>query len=385
MNTRLSIDVLSPGALSASERAAWRAMTDMSPALRSPFFQLDFALAADGVAPGASVAVIHRGGELCGFLPFQKRAGGVQPLAAPLCDYNGLVAAPGACIDLAQVLRLIGAGAYSFGGLVADVAPEGARCEPYAAMRADVSRGLDAFLADRPSTRKFFKEKARVWRVAERELGPLEFQMDDADGGLIDFVISRKRDQYRRTARHDIFGCRWTELLLRRLWENRTDRFGAQIATLRADGRVIAAELSLRAGGVRHIWFPTYDPDFARSGPGTLLMIALTKAAAADPTLSELDYGRAGEDYKRRYADPSGTVFEGRVEAEGWRRLPSRAADATLAAAPAFQKVAEVRERLRRRLDIITACETTPAAWLGGAVDAFVTAGRRGPALAVNG
>ena len=383
MSTRLSVDVLRAGALTRSERDAWRAFTAASPSFRSPFFSLDFALVADEIAPEAGVAVIHRAGEIAGFLPFQKRGGIVQPLAAPLCDYHGVIAAPGERIDLAEVIRLTGAGAYRFNGLVGPHAPEGGRAFAHASLRADVSAGLEAWLDARPQTRKFFKDKERARRAAERDLGPLEFRMEDDTPGLLPFVIAHKRDQYRRTARHDVFGCGWTGELLRRLWDQRTPEFGGRISTLRAGGRLIAAEYGLRAGPVRNIWFTVYDPDLSRWGPGTLLMINMLKGAANDETLNELDFGREGDAYKRYYADPGETVFEGTVAVDAWRKVSTQAADATLAAPP-FKRVAEVRERMRRRFDIITACETNSSAWLGGAADALIHAARRGPALAHN-
>ena len=386
MNTALSVDVVSPRALSAPERDAWRAFVAASPAFRSPYFSLEFALACDGVVPGAAVAVIQRAGEIVGLLPFQKRGGTAQPLGAPLCDYHGVIAAPDEDIDLPTVVKLTGAGGFHFGGLVASEPPRGGRCFVHACMRTDVSGGLDAWLAARPTGRKFFKDKARAWRAAERDLGPLAFQMEDDDPRVIDFIIANKREQFRRTARHDIFACGWTEALLRRLWEERTPGFGCRIATLRgADGRVLAAELGLRAGPVRHIWFPTYDSEFAQWGPGTLLMIAMIKAAAADPDLHEIDFGREGDAYKRFYADPVGLVYEGGVDLDPVRQASSRAADLTLAASPALKQLGEVRERMRRRFEIITACETTPQAWLGGAADAFLNAARRGPASAAGG
>jgi CelD/BcsL family acetyltransferase involved in cellulose biosynthesis len=383
MSTALSVDVLQAGALTRAEQDAWRAFTAASPSFRSPFFSLDFALAADGVVPEAAVAVVHRAGEIAGFLPFQKRGGIAQPLAAPLSDYHGVITAPGVSIDLAEVIRLTGAGAYRFNGLVGPEAPQGGRAFPHASLRADISAGLEGWLAGRPHTRKFFKDKERARRAAERDLGPLEFQLEDDTPGLLPFVIAHKRDQYRRTARHDVFGCGWTGDLLRRLWDERTPEFGARISTLRAGGRLIAAEFGLRAGPVRHIWFPVYDPDLSRWGPGTLLMIAMFKAAADDVSLSELDFGREGEAYKRYYADPGEMVYEGAVAVEAWRKVSTQAADATLAA-PAFKRVAEIRERMRRRFDIITACETNSSAWLGGAADALVNAARRGPAVAQN-
>ena len=383
MSTGLSVDVLSPGALTTSERDLWRSFTAASPAYRSPFFSLDFALAADGVAPGASVAVVHQSGTVAGFLPFQRRGRAVQPLAAPLSDYHGVIARPGVQVDLAEVVRLTGADTYRFSGLVGAEPPSAGRCFAHAALRANISVGLEAWLAARPHTRKFFKDKERARRAAERDLGPLEFRLED-DADLLAFVIGSKRHQFRRTGRHDVFACGWTRELLRRLWDERTPGFGGRMTTLRAGGRLLAAEFGLRAGPVRHIWFPTYDSDLAKWGPGTLLMIAMLKAAAEDPTLAEIDFGREGEAYKRYYADPVEMVYEGALETGALRKLSSRAADAALASAPALAKVAEVRERMRRRFEIITACETRPAAWLGGAADAFMNASRRGPALALN-
>jgi CelD/BcsL family acetyltransferase involved in cellulose biosynthesis len=200
---------------------------------------------------------------------------------------------------------------------------------------------------------------------------------------VLDFIIASKREQYRRTARHDIFACRWTARLLHRLWEERTADFGGRVTTLRADGKLIAAEYGLQAGAVRHVWFPTYDPAFSRWGPGTLLMISTARAVGADPVLAELDFGREGESYKRFYAEPDGVVYEGSLDLDPWRQVSARAADATLSA-PVLRPLAEVRERMRRRFEIITACETQPQAWLGGAAAAFRDASRRGPALAHN-
>ena len=385
MSTKLSVDVLSPDALTASERDLWRSFTAASPAYRSPFFSLDFALAADGVAPGASVAVVHRAGAVAGFLPFQRRGRSAQPLAAPLSDYHGVINAPGERLDLAEVVRLTGADTYRFSGLVGSEPPKSGRCFAHSALRADVSVGLDSWLQARPRTRKFFKDKRRAKRAAERDLGPLEFRMEDDSDNVLPFVFANKRDHYRRTARHDVFACGWTQTLLRRLWEERSPEFGGRITTLRAGGRLLAAEFGLRAGPVRHIWFPTYDPDVAHWGPGTLLMISMLTAAAEDPTLNEIDFGREGEAYKRYYADPAETVYEGSLDMDAWRKVSARAVDAALASAPALARVADVRERMRRRFEIITACETRPSAWLGGAADAFMNAGRRGPALAEAG
>lgn len=375
MNTRSSVEVLAPGALGASELAAWRSFRDAQPHLSSPYFAPEYALAADGVVPGASVAVIHEGGAITGFLAFQKRGATAQPLAAPLTDYHGLIAAPGAEVDLTAVVRLIGASSFAFNSLTTESLPAGDRAFVHSCMRADVSEGLEAYFDARPKTRKFFKDKGRRLRALAAEAGEVEFRFEDGEEAF-DFVVAQKRAQYLRTGRHDIFNCGWTERFLRRLWEVRTPEFGGRFATLRSGGRLVAAEYGLRGGDVHHLWFPSYEPAFARFGPGTTMTIETIRAAAADPTIRTVDFGAAEEGYKSTYADPDGVVYEGSINAAPLRQASVRIADAALAA-PAFRQLSETRDRLRRRFAIINACETTPSGWVNGAVTAFRQAARR--------
>jgi len=378
MDTRLSVDVLAPGALGAPELAAWREFQDASPRFASPYFAPDYALAADGIVPGAAVAVIHRGGALEGFLPFQRRGAYIQPLAAPLTDYHGPIMRPDAETDLVAVLRGLGASAYAFSGLRADRVPNGDRAFAHSCMVADVRGGANAYLAARPRTKRFFKDKERRARALAAELGPLDFRFED-ETDAFDFVLAQKRAQYARTGRHDIFACGWTERFLRRLWETRTPVFGGRFTTLRAGGRLVSAEYGLRGGAVRHLWFPAFDPALSRFGPGTTLMNAAIRAAADDPKLDAVDFGAADSAYKAMYAEPNGVMYEGAVRADALHQASARVADLAAAGVPALRAV---RDRLRRRFAIIRACETTAAGFMGGALLAFRHAARRNEAAA---
>ena len=46
------------------------------------------------------------------------------------------------------------------------------------------------------------------------------------------------------------------------------DGFGASMAVLRVDGRVVAMEYSMHAGRHFHLWFPVYEQEVARWSPG---------------------------------------------------------------------------------------------------------------------
>jgi CelD/BcsL family acetyltransferase involved in cellulose biosynthesis len=373
----MSVEVLRPAELGPGERATWAAWIEASADHASPYFRPEFALAADGVAPGARVAVLRHGGALAGFLPFQRRGGVAQPLAAPMNDYHGLITAPGARIELEPVLQALGPRAFRFNGLLPSQAPSGGRSFAVPTYTADVSQGYDAYLAARPRSKKFFKERCRFARALVRDHSAMRFVAEDDDNPpALDFLIAHKREQYRRTGCHDIFECGWTEALLRRLWRERTPNFGGRLSTLRlADNTIVAALFGLHAGPVVHLWFAAYDPVFARYGPGTLLFVEAVRAAAADPAIRTLDFGAGEEgDYKRHYADPTGSVLEGELLLDPMGRRSARALDAGLSAAPAL---GALRERLRRRGDVIVACETTLGGQLRGAVRALGAINRR--------
>src|SRR5690554_4624885 len=95
-----TVEILAVDALGAAEWDQWRAMAAANPDLASPYFRPEFTRVAASVSPGAAVAVLHRGGEIAGFFPFQRRGGAIQPLGAPMNDYHGVIARPGEAPEL---------------------------------------------------------------------------------------------------------------------------------------------------------------------------------------------------------------------------------------------------------------------------------------------
>lgn len=363
MNSSITIEVMKPAALGAVERGLWSQFRAASNRYASPYFDLRYVLAAEEASPGGEVAVLHRAGRIVGFLPFQRRGGLIQPLGAPMTDYHGPLAAPGETITLRQVIEALDGRSYRFTGLVADDAAGARHLASHRILQADLSSGFDAWLADRELRHpRFFKGKRRNRRALEREVGPLQFKWSRDEDGLLDYVIGLKRAQYRRTGLHDIFGCGWTERMLRVLVEAREPDFGLGFATLRAGGSLISAEVALLSGGVYHLWLPVYEPAYARYGPGMLMTLDTLQAIAAEG-VQKVDFGRDDADYKRYLADPAGTVLEGVLHAEPGP--VAQWADRTVASLSPLG-VASLRNRLRRRLDVISACETSAWGWTSG-------------------
>jgi CelD/BcsL family acetyltransferase involved in cellulose biosynthesis len=369
-------DVLAPQALGAAERAAWRGFVAASPRLRSPYFDLRYTLAAAEETPDARVAVIHDGGDIAGFLPFQRRGPVIQPLGAPLTDYHGVISSPDRQIPLRAVVGAVKARLFRFNALKDPLACPRARRAARHAMSADLAGGYAAYAARQAAGHpRFFKKLGRHARALAREHGPLTFEFNADDPATVDMILERKRRQLRRTGAHDIFACGWTERLVRRLLAHQDRDFGARLAVLRAGDKVVSAEIGLRGGATYHLWFPVYDPAFARFAPGMQMTLRTLEAAAADG-IGCVDFGLDDQPYKTYFAEPADLVVEGRVIEPGWRAACSDIADRVLGAGPAG--LTRLRDRLRRRLDVIDACETDLPRWLGGAATALGSARTRG-------
>jgi len=244
-------------------------------------------------------------------------------------------------------------------------------------MVADLSRGLDAYLSRLDAG--FLKDKRRRARRLEEDHGPLSFSLSPEPGQALDFIISLKREQLRRTGQHDLFASPWILRLIDRLKRRGEDDFGLRFAVLRAGGRVVAAELGLRSGDVHHLWFPVYAPELARYSPGALMTLETLKAAAAQGVRS-VDFGPGREAYKADFAEPGLPVAEGETIVDPLGRTTRWAVGRTLGRAG---RLREAGARLLRRWDRITACEPELDRRLGAATRSLGAMARRRPGVSL--
>lgn len=364
--TSLRVDIAAIETLGDADWAIWRAMLEAAPALASPYFRPEFARVAGRACPGAAVAVFSRGGETVGFFPHQRRGGAMQPLAAPMNDYHGIIAFPGEAPSLEEAAEVLGAARLN---LTAWVGPTGLG-EDRRTVQVELDEsGYDGWYAERrTSFGKFFKDKERARRSMEAELGPLRVEHGLRDPALLDGLIDLKRDQYRRTGRHDIFACGWTADLLHALLKEEGEGIGGSLAALWAGDRLTAVEYSLHAGDQYHFWFPGYEPSLARCSPGILLSLDTMRLASADGYRT-FDFGFEGEHYKKYFCNGFKVVREAVVLKPGLGATMSQAAVGALNLAGSGRGE-QLRTSVRRRWAAIEACETTPGARMKGAMQA---------------
>lgn len=345
MGRDLTIDRVKPAELSSDELRLWRDIVASDARYASPYFHPRFTQVAGEVAPGASVAILHRGGEIVGFFPHQRRRGAIQPIGAPLNDYHGVIARPDAEPLLETLPDLLGAPTLSFNGWKGLASGEGLIVGR--TLQADLSQGWDAYdAARREANRKYFKDKDRARRSLERDVGEVRVTLDGRDPAHLDRLIALKSEQYRASGRHDIFACGWTADLLRALLAVDDADFGGKLAVLEAGGRPIAYEYGLTAGSHYHFWIPAYEAATSRYSPGILLSLD-TMRQGAGLGFRTFDYGFEGEPYKKYFCDLSETVLEGAVHRAGHADPLASLGQNGLALS------------VRRRWAAIDACETT--------------------------
>ena len=373
----LTVEIMAAEALGESEWALWREMVAANPDLTSPYFRPRFTRVAARVSPGAAVAVLHRGGQITGFFPFQRRGGTILPLGAPMNDFHGVIARPGEAPELHELARLLNGARLNVGAWVGEAT---GLTERDCLMVTLPEGGYDAWYAERRATeRKYFKDKERARRGLERDLGAIATRTNLRDTALLDHLIELKRDQYRRTGRHDIFACGWTRDLLHALMDEQDGDFGASIATLTAGDTLAAMEFSLHAGNRWHFWFPVYEPAAARCSPGIMLSMDTMRLMGARG-YRVFDYGFGGEGYKKYFCNAAQTVREGVIVRPGLGATVSQAAVGVLNAAGG-ERGARLRNSVRRRWSAIEACETNAGGRARGVIQAARAAiAKAGPA-----
>ena len=342
------------GDLTPGDIDRWLELRASNPALDSPYFHPEFTCAVAATRPGVRIIIGEdENGAITSFLPVQFDKRTWRPAGAPAADFQGPICAPGLDFDIATAVRACGAASYQFDHMRAEVSGFdqwifGQQHSPY----LDVSGGLDGYLsrASRSGKDKV-AEARRLRQKIDRECGPVRLVAASANVATLDAVIALKRRQYLATGSRDYFADSRHLALLHRLFGARDTEFGGMLSAVYAGPDLIAAHFGLRAGGVLHWWFPTYDPAFARFSPGWLLLCSVIDAAP-ELGLERIDLGRGVDDYKRRAMTGYQVVCQGAVIRNPVRHraaVVQRSAVATLRSSPVAPSLRAAVRYARRR------------------------------------
>ncbi len=372
MSGPLSVEIRSLDELTPDEGAQWNDWARADPDLSSPYFRWEFARTAGTICPGSAVAVFKRDGRVVGYYPHQRRGGTIQPLAAPMNDYHGIIGPKDQKPSMQEAARLLGAPRFAAAAWIGEAPEQMPRHHSVVSVVPDEG-GFDAWYARRRKAfPKYFKDKERSRRGLDGAFKTVEIEIGLHDHALLERLIIEKSEQYRRTGLHDIFACGWTGQVLHALMDSDgEDGFGASMAVLRVDGRVVAMEYSMHAGRHFHLWFPVYNQEVARWSPG-IVLTQETIRLGSERGYRTFDYGVGVGGYYKKYYDDGGlATAEGVVARPG----VSKALCATMSAAVGLagrERAQRLRTSTRRRWAVIEACETSLTGQAAGVLRAAV-------------
>ncbi len=377
----IQADLFHPAELPPRDREAWLSLCAATPVFSSPLLGPDFAEAVGAVRPDARVAVFRQGGAVLGLLAFHLRPSGLaRPIGSPFSDYHALITPPDPTLDGPGALAAAGLSAYRFSalldpyGLFAEQTE--AACKGWVMQLGEggAAAYVEALRTDNPKRAKNYR---RLENKLERELGPIELVGPDFDQDAYDLLLRWKRDQLRRTGKHDFLGPDWTRGLMQSLFERREGDFQGLMVTLRAGGRIVAGHFGVRLGETYHPWIASMDPDGGAWSPGqTLLAQAIRKMPELG--LTAYDLAPSHDHYKQPFCTTTRAVAEGLAltgSADGRKMAACEEAWALAARGSGAVR------RLRRRMDHIAAVELTVGGRLKGMIGAVAGQARRSRAV----
>lgn len=311
-------DLHSVDALSREQIELWNRLLASNPAVRSPFLSYDFCRAVHDMRGGVRVLIIRDDQGGTGFLPFQMRKGRglllhAEKVGASLSDYFGIVGDLRAELNASDILRAANLSALRFDHAVPDMCPFSFQeAERSAGIRVSVEKPEDYFEALAAGDKFFVRTVVRSERRIGEEIGSLNFQLHTSDpAAALDHLIEAKREQYRRTGVSDGLKEEWRRRFLHRLLnESETSGCRPLLSTLHCGGKWIASSLNLLCNDTLHIWYPVYDTQYRRYGPGHLLFFKIIAQAAAQG-VRIFDFGEGEARYKEKYRGENYELWKG--------------------------------------------------------------------------
>jgi CelD/BcsL family acetyltransferase involved in cellulose biosynthesis len=308
-------------------------MVKADPELHRAFFAPGFALACEMAHGRAWVGVLHEGGRVCGFFPFQFASNWhaklrlAEGLGGGFADNTGLIAEAGFRIAPSALLRLCRLGQLFIAELSEAQHGFGLDASEWRdGYLIELVGGSDGYLAALASRhRDWVQNTRRKQRKVAREIGPLHLRRESRpSAAALAPLIMAKREQYRRTGAPDPFVLPHRLRLLEAVSSRTEPDCAAELATLFAGERVIAQHLGLTCHGVLSWWFPVYNPDLGKFSPGRLLLWQMI-ADAETSGLRAIDCGEGNQDYKRLFSTHRVRYGRANWSAGTWRTVVARA------------------------------------------------------------
>lgn len=305
-----------PGQAPSEVFESWRHVHEKYALFASPFLSPDYTRLVARCRPDIEMAVLEAQGEAVGFFAFERcgpRA--ARPVGSIFCDYQALIAPPTIWWSAEELMCACNLDELSFDhwlGVQSQMLPF--------ARLFDVSWAIDL----REGFAAYEKSLATVGRRAladahskEKRLleavGPIRFEPDLPDLGLLDLLLKWKSRQWARSGWPGRFEDEWERNLMRELLFCRGETFGGIFSALFAGDVPVALHMGLRSHTVWHYWTTAYDTDYQRYSPGIILLAHMARTAEG-LGLKAIDLGKETFEYKMRFSTHHIPLIEGQAK-----------------------------------------------------------------------
>lgn len=295
---------------------SWHKLHDQETALKSPFTTYEFCHAVDKARGNVFVSILENRGTIQAIFPFEQRFGFVRGIARKpgghLSDCFGIIGSIPRPLNEQEILKAAGLSVFSFDHLpLQDTTLPVWWGTVGHGIRVDVPN-FNAYVAElRKTNKKFVKEVERHGTRLVQQYGEMNFQWQAArPEAELDKLIDRKRSQYLRSGSSDALKSPWARELLSELLSAQYKNCEAILSTLHCGDTWVASNLALRTDQLLHIWFPVFNRELRRFGPGHLLFFKLIESAVARGA-RVVDFGGGVSTYKKKYAGKEYPLFKG--------------------------------------------------------------------------
>jgi CelD/BcsL family acetyltransferase involved in cellulose biosynthesis len=325
----LRAEIVRPSQLGAVELAAWRDMQARTPSLQRAFLTPTFALACEQAYGRAFVAVLHSGGSIQGFLPFQfksewhRRIGLAERIGGEMSDNAGIVGQAGLRLDGSTLLRMCRLASLSLSHLSYGQDDFGLDADwSDVSYITDLRNGPEAYFAALLARNAdFVRDTKRRQRKASKLYGDISLRdVSPVSATELATVMEEKRRQYLRTQAPAAYQQDNQLALLEALNGAPGPECRLVLSMLECGERTLARHLGLRYHDTLSWWFPVYDPAAESVSPGRLILWEIIRNAGT-AGIGLVDYGAGDAQYKRQFSTDTlrvGRAFWSARDARSW-------------------------------------------------------------------
>jgi len=313
MTNTMRVDVINIKDIPEGLKQEWLKIQTSNPCLMNPFFHPELFVAVAKYYPDVYAALLYKGNDLGGILPFKKDQKAQSALPIRFCNYEGIIASSGQEWDIDLILKKIGLCSWNFDALVnfKDIRFKRGDSQERQAFGIDLTEGLDkywAYIQTKKVRLKDLNDKRRKLGIIK---GPLRFVPNCYETRTLQQFVQWIRLRYN----HDEAWIKETTEVLQHIYHMKTPGLEVFMPALYAGDELVAVDFHIRYQDYLGGLLRTFNPNFEKFSVGVLLLHDLINEHKA-LHYNKFDLGPEPFQYKLEYSNSTFPTIKGNYRAD---------------------------------------------------------------------